>query len=620
MATKPKTPSGNRLTEIVAYRRSQGSSVTGALAGGIKERLKEKFDPRQLINQKGLLTALFPGLKTYQSKTMADKLSEASKQIVSFDEIKPTLETISYNTRMTAKNTMVLPALHRDVNVIRQNMVKLVKMRGGDARTKADMYFVNAKDREEKYEREMKKERRKSDLLKLKEEKKDEKDKSLLVSIFGSILSGLKNLFQSILGLGKTLLSAFSFLTNGIANVVKGLFSLILGDKLFEYLKNFLGSKGIFRRLFETILSASLGSILRAIFSSRFLGLLAGVLVTTWFAEGPWKRFRNEKPTDLMREELPLTQDVEKNLPLPSEKITDAKEIERSKFLGLLPEDFKPGTLVGSREGRPEKVQDEQEILEKYNRKYFEEYRKGDRQPYKLRAPSILSSDTFLLLTQKEAEQWGKKFRNYLFTIKKIADIQKKQNKTDADQNTLKSLTEEYYQLKDSMLSDFYSMVDDQLMPSPEKAGLLGRVRYRLESDGENATLLNSVIREIVDTAKSTDTYKAGEKFIEDQYSEIENTLSQTSQNITTTTKDKIKELKDKLNFDFSSFANRIENKTSENKMITSDYWKTPMVINQSNVNERSDPNLRSGKPASAWNEDFMNNYFNSNNNFLGRN
>jgi hypothetical protein len=164
MATKK--PTTGRLSEIVAYRKSQGSGVAGSLVGGIKERLKEKFDPRQLINQKGLMTALFPGLKTYQSKTTAKELSKSSMQSASFDEIKPILETISFNTKMTAKNTMVLPALHRDVNVIRQNIVKLVKMKGGDARTKADMYFMKAKDREDKYERELKKERGKGTGLK----------------------------------------------------------------------------------------------------------------------------------------------------------------------------------------------------------------------------------------------------------------------------------------------------------------------------------------------------------------------------------------------------------------------------------------------------------------------
>ena len=53
----------SRLTEIVKARRESGEGVTSSLAGGIKERLKEKLDPRRMFNQNGLLTALFPKLK-----------------------------------------------------------------------------------------------------------------------------------------------------------------------------------------------------------------------------------------------------------------------------------------------------------------------------------------------------------------------------------------------------------------------------------------------------------------------------------------------------------------------------------------------------------------------------
>jgi hypothetical protein len=227
MATKNNSQSG-RLTEIVKYRRSQGGSVTGSLAGGIKERLKEKFDPRQLINQKGLLTALFPGLKTYQAKTFAQDISKSSVQTGSFSEIKPTLETIAFNTKMTAKNTMVLPALHRDVNVIRQNMVKLVKIKGGDARTKADMYFMKAKDREDKYERELKKERNKNKgLSTLKDSEKDDK-KGLLGTIISSITKGLKFILDSIIGLGKAIIGVFKLMGELIFSIISGAINFLM--------------------------------------------------------------------------------------------------------------------------------------------------------------------------------------------------------------------------------------------------------------------------------------------------------------------------------------------------------------------------------------------------------
>jgi hypothetical protein len=142
------------LRDLVSSKRQSGQGVVSSLAGGVKERLKEKFDPRQLINQKGLLVALFPGLKTYKAKTSATRTSGESIEKGSLDvsNVKPIFESIQYNTTLTAKNLSVLPALHRDFNVFRQNLVKYLKLEKGDAATKADMYFKAASKREQMYE------------------------------------------------------------------------------------------------------------------------------------------------------------------------------------------------------------------------------------------------------------------------------------------------------------------------------------------------------------------------------------------------------------------------------------------------------------------------------------
>jgi len=181
----------SRLSDIVSYRRSQGGSITGSLAGGIKDRLREKFDPRQLINQRGLMTTLFPGLKTYQAKTSgAPRVTGKSIEQSSLDvsDIKPIFENIQNDSKLTAKNLSVLPSIHRDFNVIRQNIVKLLKLEKIDAATRADMFFKAAAKREEMYE---------SQLSKIKEEKKSpEKIKSGISSgsvldflVFGGILT-----------------------------------------------------------------------------------------------------------------------------------------------------------------------------------------------------------------------------------------------------------------------------------------------------------------------------------------------------------------------------------------------------------------------------------------------
>jgi hypothetical protein len=143
------------LRDLVYSRRHSGQGVVSSLAGGAKERLKEKFDPRQLINQKGLLAALFPGLKTYKAKsTSTRRVSGESieKTSMGASNVKPVFESIQENTYVAAKNLTVLPAIHRDFNVIRQNLIKFLKLEKTDAATKADMYFKAAAKREQMYE------------------------------------------------------------------------------------------------------------------------------------------------------------------------------------------------------------------------------------------------------------------------------------------------------------------------------------------------------------------------------------------------------------------------------------------------------------------------------------
>lgn len=50
--------------------------------------------------------------------------------------------------KIIAKNSMSLPGMARDMNVLRQNVVKLVKLKGGKSRGAADAYFLKEDERE----------------------------------------------------------------------------------------------------------------------------------------------------------------------------------------------------------------------------------------------------------------------------------------------------------------------------------------------------------------------------------------------------------------------------------------------------------------------------------------
>lgn len=139
------------LADLIKKRRESGKSVTSSLSYGLKEKFKEKIDPRRFLDQSGILTALFPQLKAYEAG--GKSRMPLSKSITPTPVgSSPSFDAIENNTKIAAKNTLVLPAIHRDINVMRQNIIKLVKLKGGTATNKADMYFMNAKAQEAAYE------------------------------------------------------------------------------------------------------------------------------------------------------------------------------------------------------------------------------------------------------------------------------------------------------------------------------------------------------------------------------------------------------------------------------------------------------------------------------------
>lgn len=141
------------LADLVRSRRESGGSIAGSLSYGFKERIKESFDPRRMINQGGLLTALFPNLKSY--KAGSGKRSIGSKSILGENSqlsSDPILESIRLNTRTSAKNSLVLPSMARDVFVMNKNIKQMVKIFGGKPKDTADEWFSRQAAREAAYE------------------------------------------------------------------------------------------------------------------------------------------------------------------------------------------------------------------------------------------------------------------------------------------------------------------------------------------------------------------------------------------------------------------------------------------------------------------------------------
>ena len=302
-----------RFSDIVKYRRRMGQSVSSSVGGSVKDLLKEKMDPRSfLFNQKGLLTALFPSLRAFKAMNQQNIRGVSSRMTrlagdSSLVELKPVLDSISINTKITAKNTMILPSLHRDVNVIRQNIVKLAKAEGIDAATKADMFFKSAKQREAAYESKFRREGGKT--TPVGEEPRKDSPFSIL-SLLG-IIGTIGKLVTSVLSFGKNIMGAFKWIGSAIKTTLGFLFRSVgsillktilpaIGRGLLKVLKFFM-QPGFISGIIRSI-ATTLGPIMLKLF--RFIGLPYLAYLTTRSAIS----FRElASTTELNLKKLPMT-------------------------------------------------------------------------------------------------------------------------------------------------------------------------------------------------------------------------------------------------------------------------------------------------------------------------
>jgi hypothetical protein len=208
----------SRLSEIYKSEKTKG----GGLFSTLGKRALEKIDPRQLFDQSGLLSAMAPKLfkqysatgKTSNKTSSLKPVTETSLSDSKLDVIIGQNVDLITNSKITAKNSLIFPALARDMNVMRQNMVKMVKLQGGTPTTKADMFFKSSKEREAEYEVKFQKNRPASPTV--------SKDKpggkggllGMLSGLLPAIISGIGTLGGKII--------------SGITGAISGLGSLIL--------------------------------------------------------------------------------------------------------------------------------------------------------------------------------------------------------------------------------------------------------------------------------------------------------------------------------------------------------------------------------------------------------
>jgi hypothetical protein len=225
------------LADIVRSRRSSGQSRTGSLFGSLKDKLAEKFDPRQIFNQTGILTSLFPSLKAYKASTDrrgADSTKPSLEQLsVGVQDAGSNLSIIETNTAIAAKNSMFLPILSRDMNIMRQNLSKFVKVMTSQSETKPDSYFKRSDEMEAEFERKFSRiKTKKTGNLKEPEKEKAEGGSGFLskiATILSSLVSGIVTIVKAVIvSLSAVVKALITTLITAITPLVSAAFKTLI--------------------------------------------------------------------------------------------------------------------------------------------------------------------------------------------------------------------------------------------------------------------------------------------------------------------------------------------------------------------------------------------------------
>jgi len=115
--------------------------------------LGEKIDPRQMLDSSGIIATMFPGLKPYSATSR--KTPSVASSMPSISSGAGELSLIAQATKITAKNTLAMPAMARDMHLVKQNIIKLVKSSGGKPQTKSGDFFNRQQARESAFEGKM---------------------------------------------------------------------------------------------------------------------------------------------------------------------------------------------------------------------------------------------------------------------------------------------------------------------------------------------------------------------------------------------------------------------------------------------------------------------------------
>ena len=248
----------SRLSKILEQEYKNMGIIRGGVSA-IGKRTREKLDIRNALFSGGGVGSILG------RKIFGKGYSAISKSVGSSKPTSPTieglsnvtLENINTNTSITAKNTSVMPMMARDMNLMKLNMFKVVKLLGGTSNTnKTDMFWSNAKKREENYQSQFGKYSTSPTISNnTNVTKSSDEGGGLLSMLFkgllaGGLLAGIGKLLENeevqktLKGFATSIIAA---LFKGIENTFELLAEILTNDEVINAFKNMV--KGIFSTL-----------------------------------------------------------------------------------------------------------------------------------------------------------------------------------------------------------------------------------------------------------------------------------------------------------------------------------------------------------------------------------
>lgn len=227
----------SRLADILQQEYKTKGVFSGATSA-VGKRTLEKLDIRNALFSGGGIGSVV-GTKIFgkgYSATRGSKTTTPTNETLSSGP-SPLLQEISINSKITAKNSMALPAMAKQMNIMQKNTAKLVKIWGGTPTTKADSFFSNSKFRENQYESQFNASKNPT-----KVENTKEKSNNGILGMIGSLAGGIMSIIGAVASSISSTVSSLAAIPAVFASLVTA--AVALGTAFVRVL-NFLARSPI---------------------------------------------------------------------------------------------------------------------------------------------------------------------------------------------------------------------------------------------------------------------------------------------------------------------------------------------------------------------------------------